>query len=70
MTDTPRFLDQNYAATFLGNISPRTLERFRLDGRGPKFRKFGRRVIYAQGDLIEWADNHIHQSTSDYCPKN
>ena len=58
------FLDQKAAASFLG-ISPRTLERFRLEGRGPVFHKFGRRCLYARADLLGWADAQRRTSTSD-----
>lgn len=39
------FLTQNEAAELL-RISPRTLERMRLDSSGPRFVKAGRRVLY------------------------
>jgi len=64
MTENPTFLDQNAAAEYLG-LSPRTLERFRVEGRGPHYRKFGRRVLYARADLVDWADRQIRRSTSD-----
>lgn len=57
------FLDQSAAAELLG-LSPRTLERFRLDGSGPQFRKFGRRVRYALSDIEAWADAQKRSSTS------
>ena len=63
-TEKPVFLDQRTAARFLG-LSPRTLERFRLDGRGPVFRKFGRRCLYHRDDLLSWADGQRRTSTSD-----
>jgi hypothetical protein len=46
-------------------LSPRTLDKFRVLGGGPKFRKFGRRVIYALDDLETWANSRICESTSD-----
>src|SRR5450759_5341932 len=45
-----RYLTNEEAAMFL-KLSPRTLDKFRVLGGGPKFRKFGRRVIYALDDL-------------------
>jgi predicted DNA-binding transcriptional regulator AlpA len=60
----PKFLDQDAVAELLG-LSPRTLERFRLEGRGPSFRKFGRRVMYAMADVVAWADEQRRFSTSD-----
>ncbi|MCY1490018.1 hypothetical protein D9M68_237610 [compost metagenome] len=34
-------------------------------GGGPRFRKFGRRVMYAAADLDAWADQHSFEATSD-----
>ena len=52
------------AAAFL-NLSPRTLEKMRVVGGGPPFRKFGRRVFYTLPDLEEWAGRRQCDSTSD-----
>lgn len=54
-------LSQNYfdtraAARFLG-LSPRTLEKMRMENSGPRYRKFGSRCVYTINDLREWADN-------------
>jgi hypothetical protein len=37
----------------------------RSDGGGPRFRKFGRRVLYAVIDLERWANARAYDSTSD-----
>jgi Helix-turn-helix domain len=58
------FLDNKEAADFL-KLSPRTLEKHRVIGGGPKFRKFGRRVVYALADLEAWANARICTDTSD-----
>lgn len=50
-----RYLNNDEAAAFL-RLSPRTLEKQRVIGGGPRFRKFGRRVMYAVADLETWAD--------------
>lgn len=52
---TTHFLNNTQAAAYL-NLSPRTLEKQRVIGGGPRFRKFGRRVVYALADLDAWAD--------------
>ena len=49
-----RYLTNDEAAEYL-RLSPRTLEKQRVIGGGPKFRKFGRRVMYAVADLDAWA---------------
>lgn len=58
------FLNNDDAARFL-NLSPRTLEKHRVIGDGPRFRKFGRRIVYAIADLEAWADARACESTSD-----
>ncbi|MFP6559224.1 helix-turn-helix domain-containing protein [Paraburkholderia sp. B3] len=59
-----RYLTNDEAAEYL-RLSPRTLEKQRVIGGGPKFRKFGRRVMYAVADLDTWADQHSFEATSD-----
>ncbi len=61
---TARYLTNNEAAEFL-RLSPRTLEKQRVIGGGPRFRKFGRRVMYAVIDLVTWADARSFEMTSD-----
>jgi len=60
----PRFLRTPEAARFLG-LSTRTLEKHRLYGTGPRYRKIGGRVVYAAEDLKSWADQGLRISTSD-----
>jgi hypothetical protein len=57
-------LTQSQAAAHL-NLSPRTLEKYRVIGGGPKFRKLGTRVRYTLGDLNEWSAARTCESTSD-----
>src|SRR3546814_1332333 len=59
-----RYLTNDEAAEYL-RLSPRTLEKQRVIGGGPKFRKFGRRVMYAVSDLDAWADQRSYEATSD-----
>ena len=60
----PRYLRTAEAARYLG-LSPRTLEKHRIYGTGPAYRKIGARVVYALADLNAWADRGIRTSTSD-----
>lgn len=60
----PEFLTTDEAAALL-RLSPRTLEKHRVLGGGPRFRKFGARVVYAMVDLRTWADSHTYGMTSD-----
>ncbi|HMM45971.1 MAG: helix-turn-helix domain-containing protein [Aromatoleum sp.] len=59
-----RYLTNDEAADYL-RLSPRTLEKQRVIGGGPRFRKFGRRVMYAVADLDAWADARSFEATSD-----
>jgi hypothetical protein len=58
------FLTAAEAAAFL-RLSTVTLGRWRIEGQGPLYRKFGRRVLYSHADLIEWADSQSRRSTSE-----
>ncbi len=50
-----RYLDENAAAAALG-VSPRTLQRWRRDGGGPRYIRVGlRRVTYDPAVIEEWA---------------
>lgn len=60
-----RFLSNSAAADFL-SLSPRTLEKYRVVGGGPVFRKFGRRVLYAREDLESWAQARCWDTTSAF----
>jgi excisionase family DNA binding protein len=70
MSDQPigrpqaRYLTCEEAATLLC-LSPPTLEKLRIIGGGPRFRKFGRRVLYAVEDLEAWANGRCFEMTSD-----
>jgi hypothetical protein len=61
---SPRYLTNDEAAAYL-RLSPRTLEKQRVIGGGPRFRKFGRRVMYAIADLDAWADARSFEATFD-----
>jgi hypothetical protein len=38
----------------VAKISLATLRRWRLENRGPRFRKFGSLVRYSEEDLVSW----------------
>lgn len=46
-------ISQTEAARLLG-LSERTLERYRHEQRGPRWRQLGRRVVYTEKDLEAW----------------
>jgi hypothetical protein len=64
-TESP-YLDQTEAAAFV-RLSPRTLEGLRVSGKGPAYRKLGKKkgIVYKVADLIEWGESHRCTSTSD-----
>ena len=49
--------DTSAAAEFL-NHSPRTLERWRIEGRGPEFVRCGKKVLYTDRALLEFVERH------------
>lgn len=59
-----RYLRTPEAARFLG-LSGRTLEKHRVFGTGPRYRKIGGRVVYTVEDLRAWADRGLRTSTAD-----
>ena len=58
------FLNTAQAAFYIG-LSRRTLEKMRLTGDGPRFRKHGRYVRYHINDLDAWSEDERRSSTSD-----
>ncbi len=47
-------LDTQEAAAWLG-LSPKTLERYRVNGGGPEFKRLGARVRYLLAEVEAWA---------------
>ena len=58
------FLNTKEAAAFLG-LKPNTLEKMRVYGGGPEYRKHGRYVRYHIDDLNAWSNLRKRSSTSD-----
>jgi predicted DNA-binding transcriptional regulator AlpA len=56
-------LNQREAASAL-RLSERTLQRFRVDGRGPKYVRAGHSIRYQQNALEEWITSRVRTSTS------
>jgi hypothetical protein len=63
MSIAPQYLNNDQAAAFL-KLSPRTLEKLRVLGTGPRFRKFGRRVVYDTADLVSWSNERVFENTA------
>ena len=61
---TLQFLTQRQLAQLL-NVSERTLERWRVEGRGPRFVAFGpRRRGYRVSDIEDWTSAQTFGSTA------
>ena len=58
------FLTTKEAARFL-KLKPNTLEKMRVYGGGPVYRKHGRHVRYHIEDLNAWSDLRRKDMTSD-----
>ncbi len=55
---------QNQLADLL-SVSPRTLERWRVEGIGPQFTRAGRRILYRMTDVDCWLEQNVRGSTSE-----
>ena len=58
------FLNTREAAAWLG-LTKNTLEKMRVFGAGPLYRKHGRYVRYHMEDLAAWSESRKRRSTSD-----
>lgn len=58
------YMDTKAAAAFLG-LSHRTLERYRGDGKGPPFHRFGTAVRYRRSKVAAWAREREAHSTTE-----
>lgn len=61
-------MDTEAAANWL-DLSPRTLEKKRVIGGGPKFRKLGRCVRYTKSDLRAWSEQNTFAITAGFDSK-
>lgn len=64
VTEDGPFYTTREAARFL-RLKPNTLEKMRVYGGGPVYRKHGRHVRYHIDDLNAWSDMRKKDSTSD-----
>src|SRR5262245_14997777 len=70
-TETPMpdaLLTPAQAAAYL-HVSPRTLEKWRMQGGGPRYSKLVHRVVYTQLELDIWVAEQTRTSTSDPGPR-
>jgi predicted DNA-binding transcriptional regulator AlpA len=64
-TSTSRRMLRVREAAELTGLSVSYLNKLRVTGMGPRFRKLGRAVAYDPADVQEWLDRHSRASTSD-----
>ena len=62
--DEGGFLNTRRAAAYL-DLSPRTLDGYRVSGAGPAFHRFGNRVRYRRLDLDAWAAKRRATTTAE-----
>jgi hypothetical protein len=58
------FLNTKEAAAWL-RLTKNTLEKMRVQGKGPIYRKHGRYVRYHIEDLVDYSNGSKRRSTSD-----
>ena len=57
-------LSENELAQHWG-VSPKTLQRWRSEGRGPRYLKLSKRVLYPLAEIKIFESNALHASTSE-----
>lgn len=62
-TSIPSILCERDAAAYL-QISPRTLQSWRVSGKGPAYLKLGSSVRYNREALTRWLDAQTYASTA------
>ena len=63
-TNNSSMLTRDAAASELG-LSRKTLDNWRVAGRGPKFCKLGARVLYPQSEIDAYKARNLRQSTCE-----
>ena len=58
-----RLLNNAQTAAHIG-VRPNTLEIWRIQGKGPAYRKVGRLVRYVEAEVLSWLDDQMRQNTS------
>ena len=58
------FLSPDEVAAALPGITKNTLAMWRYEGKGPRYRKLGRIVVYALDEIEEWIEAGTRQGTA------
>ncbi len=59
-----RVLNENELAQLWG-VSPKTLQRWRSEGRGPRYLKLSKRVSYPLEAILDFEYSALHESTAE-----
>ena len=59
-----RVLNENDLAQRWG-VSPKTLQRWRSEGRGPRYLKLSKRVSYPLEAILDFEYSALHESTAE-----
>lgn len=59
-----RVLNENELAQRWG-VSPKTLQRWRSEGRGPRYLKLSKRVSYPLESILDFEYSALHESTAE-----
>ncbi len=67
-----RYLSRSAASEFLTHngypVAKNTLQKYATVGGGPKYRHFGKRVLYTPDELLAWAESKLSAPmTSSSC---
>ena len=46
-------------------ISPKTLQRWRSEGRGPRYLKLSKRVTYPMDEVLNFENRALYESTTE-----
>tara|TARA_B100000378_G_scaffold186844_1_gene151529 strand:+ start:472 stop:702 length:231 start_codon:yes stop_codon:yes gene_type:complete len=58
------YLTPQQLAAMLPGVTTGRLAMWRYEGKGPKFRKLGRTVLYALDEVEAWIESTTRQSTA------
>lgn len=62
MTDVIHLTTDEVAKRY--QTHPVTIKKWRIEGRGPRFIKIGRRVLYPIQELMKWESEHLLKNTA------
>lgn len=72
MTKAVYLSPQELSERWGGKISTKTLANWRSDSdaRGPRYKRFGNRILYSLDDVVAWEDRQNHESTAEYSTRD